>query len=289
MDAARAPQFLDNIYGRRVQRDGCAKASGMREFFVGDIDGSDDCSQPVPDLHGQVAQAADAKDRQTLAWLDLRVPQGTIDRDSRTEKGRSVDAGKFVWDFQGMTRRSLHEFCVSAVHGYAGNFLFDAEVLVAFTAEVAFAAGPVHPGNANAVADFQVIDGSAFLYDAAGDFVPEDQGFLGDGNDLRPIAISHVQIRVADATRFHFNQHFLGIGLRLSDLFDGQCRFELAQDGCLHCVYLDEFSMRDSTLWVVVQFDCHPEQASFAQRRACPELAEGIQRDAGSVAFFATQ
>jgi len=27
---------------------------------------------------------------------------------------------------------------------------------------------------------------------------------------------------------------------------------------------------------VVVQFDCHPEQAFFAQRGACPELAEGI-------------
>jgi hypothetical protein len=27
---------------------------------------------------------------------------------------------------------------------------------------------------------------------------------------------------------------------------------------------------------VVVQFACHPEQALFAQRRACPELAEGI-------------
>jgi hypothetical protein len=26
----------------------------------------------------------------------------------------------------------------------------------------------------------------------------------------------------------------------------------------------------------MAQFDCHPEQAFFAQRRACPELAEGI-------------
>jgi hypothetical protein len=25
-----------------------------------------------------------------------------------------------------------------------------------------------------------------------------------------------------------------------------------------------------------MQFDCHPEQAFFAQRRACPELDEGI-------------
>jgi len=26
---------------------------------------------------------------------------------------------------------------------------------------------------------------------------------------------------------------------------------------------------------LVVQFGCHPEQAFFAQRRACPELVEG--------------
>ena len=157
-------------------------------------------------------------------------------------------AGKPVGNLQGMTRGSLHEFCVSAVHGYAGNFLFYAQVLVAFTAEIAFAAGPVHPRNANAVADFQVIDRGALFYHATRDFVPENQGFLGDGNDLRPIAIGHVQIRVADATRFHLDQHFVGVWFRLSDLFDRQWPFEFAQDGCFHCVYLDELGMRDSGL-----------------------------------------
>ena len=34
----------------------------------------------------------------------------------------------------------------------------------------------------------------------------------------------------------------MDVRLRLRDLFDGQRRFEFAQDGCLHCVYLSEFS-----------------------------------------------
>jgi hypothetical protein len=36
-------------------------------------------------------------------------------------------------------------------------------------------------------------------------------------------------------------------------------------------------------------FDCHPEQAFFAPRGACPELAEGIWGAARCVALFATQ
>ena len=98
MDASYPPKLLDNVYGRRVQGDGCPKASGVRKFFIGNIDGRDDRSEPLRDLHGEVAQAADAEDRQTLTWLDVGVPQGTIDRDSRTEKRRSVDAGEPVGD-----------------------------------------------------------------------------------------------------------------------------------------------------------------------------------------------
>src|SRR5580658_9344252 len=99
-------------------------------------------------------QAADTKHRQTLPWLDFGVFQGAIDGDSRAKKWRGVDRGEFIGNFRGMARRNFHELCVSAVHGDAGNFLFDAEVLVAFAAEIAFSAGPVHPGNAYAIADF---------------------------------------------------------------------------------------------------------------------------------------
>src|SRR5882762_266974 len=101
----------------------------MREFFFGDINGSDDRAQPPADLHGQVAESADAENRQTLASLDFGVLQGTIDRDPRAEKRCRVDAGKSVRNLQGMTRRSLHEFCVAAIYGYSSNLLFDAKIL----------------------------------------------------------------------------------------------------------------------------------------------------------------
>jgi len=42
----------------------------------------------------------------------------------------------------------------------------------------------------------------------------------------------------------------------------------------------------DNDFWVVVQFGCHPEQALFAQRRACPELAEGIRASRASRRAF---
>jgi hypothetical protein len=39
---------------------------------------------------------------------------------------------------------------------------------------------------------------------------------------------------------------------------------------------LQLFSVKPKNGRVLVQRDCHPEQAFSAQRRACPELVEGI-------------
>ena len=148
-----------------------------------------------------------------------------------------------IGNFQRVAGGGLNEFRVSAIHGYASDLLLDAEILVAFAAEFTFAAGPVHPRNAHAVADFQIFDRRAFFHDAACDFVSEDQRSFDDANELWPIAIGHVQIRMADATRFDLDQHFVRAGLRLRDLFDAQWRFEFAQDGGFHCVYLNGFRM----------------------------------------------
>src|ERR1700720_1388305 len=136
VDATRASQLLDNIHRARVQRCGCTQTSGVREFFVGDINGSHDRPQPLPNLHGQVTQSTDAKNRQPLAWLDFGLSQGSIDGDSGTEKRRGFDAGESFRNLHGMTRRSFHEFCIAAIHGYASNLLFGAEILIAFPAEL---------------------------------------------------------------------------------------------------------------------------------------------------------
>jgi hypothetical protein len=78
--------------------------------------------------------------------------------------------------------------------------------------------------------------------------VPQDQRPFSDGNELRPIAISHMQIRMADAARFDLDQYFLRFGMWLRDVFDTQGRFELAKDGCFHCAYLKELGKRDSRI-----------------------------------------
>src|SRR5271169_2005614 len=115
-------------------------------------------------------QAANTKHRQTLPWLDFGVFQGAIDGNSRAKKRGGVGGGKSIGDFRGMARGNLDELRVSTVHGHAGNFLFGAKIFVAFAAEIAFAASPIHPGTADVVAYFQMIDGRTFFYDATRDF-----------------------------------------------------------------------------------------------------------------------
>ena len=77
MHPASLPQLLDYIYRRGVQGRRCSKASSTCEFFIGDINGSDDRSELYPHLHREVAEATDTKDGQTLpgwilAWLRAR-------------------------------------------------------------------------------------------------------------------------------------------------------------------------------------------------------------------------
>src|SRR5580700_10147187 len=115
--------------------------------------------------------------------------QRAIDCDSGAEQRRRLDARETIRDFGGMTRRCLDEFRIAAIHGYTCNLLFDAEILVAFAAELTCAARPVQPRNAYTIADFQALDRCAFLDYATGNFVPEDQRSLGDAQQLRPIAI----------------------------------------------------------------------------------------------------
>jgi hypothetical protein len=98
----------------------------------------------------------------------------------------------------------------------------------------------VQPRNADAIADLQIFNGGAFFHDAAGDFVSEDERFFDDARELRPVGVGQVQIGVAYAAGFDFDQHFVRGGLGLRDLFDAQWGFEFAQYGGFHGVNLSE-------------------------------------------------
>src|ERR1700722_12075888 len=121
-----------------------------------------------------------------------------------------------------MARGRFHELRVSTVDGDACNFLFTAEILVALSAKFALPARPVHPGNTHTGAEVQIIYRDTFVHNATRNFVPEYEWHLGDGDDLRPIAIGDVQIRMADAAPLHFDQHFVRVRLRFSSFLNRQ-------------------------------------------------------------------
>lgn len=194
MRAARAPKFLHDIYTGGIESGRCAEAYGVRELFVGDIHGSDECSQFPGDLYGQVTETADTENRQALAGLYARVSQGAKNSDAGAEERRRVRTGKRVRNFHGVARGSFDELGVAAVNGYARDFLLDAEILIALAAEFTFAARPVQPGNADTIAKIERIDGRTFFDDTTGYFVAEDQRPFGDGHELGPITIGEMQV-----------------------------------------------------------------------------------------------
>jgi len=68
----------------------------------------------------------------------------------------------------------------------------------------------------------------------AGYFVAEYQRHLGNASELRPVAISHVKIGMAHATRFHGNQDFAGTRLRARNFGDQERLLEFLENGSSH-------------------------------------------------------
>jgi hypothetical protein len=77
---------------------------------------------------------------------------------------------------------------------------------VPLAAEITSAAGPINPGDANAIADLEVANPFAFLHHATGNLVPEDQWLLRYFSELRPVPIGYVQIRMTHPAGFHLNE-----------------------------------------------------------------------------------
>ena len=58
--------------------------------------------------------------------------------------------------------------------------MLGAEIFMAFLAQLAFAASPVSPGDAHAIADLEVVNRGSLLNDWTDNFVPRDEGPLDD-------------------------------------------------------------------------------------------------------------
>src|SRR5215472_3093676 len=158
-----------------------------------------------------MTQAADAEDRQSLAARNPRLLERPIDRDARAKQRSSLDRRQSFGNFHGVTSRRLREFRIAAIDGHSRNLLPRAQIFVSLSAEFAITAAPVQPRHSNAITYLQVVNAVAPLNHASADFVSKNQGLLHDSRKLRPIAISDVQVRMADSTSLDFYQDFFSI------------------------------------------------------------------------------
>src|SRR6516225_2006180 len=133
-----------------------------------------------------------------------------------------------------MRGRRLYEFCISAIDSYAGNFLTWTKILAAGLAEFTLPAAPVNPRHTDPILQLKVLYPTADLDHSASDFVPENQRPFNDSGELRPIAVSHMHVRMAGAARIHLNQNFVAVGSWAIDVLERQRFSELAQDGGFH-------------------------------------------------------
>jgi hypothetical protein len=129
-----------------------------------------------------------------------------------------------------------HEVGIAAVHHDPGNHCLAAQVLAAFAARLAFTAGGVVPGHADAVSDREVRDLRAFFHHAAHHLVPGDQVGLGDGLQHRLVTLGDVQVGVADPAGLDLDQHLIRLRSRPGHVLDAEGGPETVKDGSLHGV-----------------------------------------------------
>src|SRR6185312_4848659 len=97
-------------------------------------------------LDRQMSEPADTEDGESLSTLRLGLHKGAIDGNACAKKRRGLLRWNRVRNLCGMSGRRFDVFRITAIHGHAGNFLLYAKILITFTAELTFAAGPVNPG-----------------------------------------------------------------------------------------------------------------------------------------------
>src|SRR5580700_6545286 len=90
------------------------------------------------------------------------------------------------------------------------------------------------PRHADAVADLHTLHIGADLDNVSHHFMPEDERFLDDPSQLRPIAIRHVQIGVAHSANFNLDQNFAFCGLGKRNILNCKRSLEVAKHSSFH-------------------------------------------------------
>lgn len=186
-----------------------AALAGEGELVGAKIDRRDSGAAGGGDLNGEVTQAADAEDGDALPGAERCLLEPPVNGNAGAQQRGGVGETEAVRQRDDVGGFRLDEFGVTAIDGDAGDALAPAEHLAPLPAVFAFAAGPVEPGNANAIAGVNGGDVRAGGVDDAGDFVPQDEREFGVAFEEVPIGGGKVEIGVADAAGVDFDEHLV--------------------------------------------------------------------------------
>ena len=127
------------------------------------------------ELHPEVAEPADAEDRDSVAGQGLGVPQRVIGRNTRAAHRRGFGVGELRGYPGQRGRRDRHRFRVAAGVVPARDLSVHTVNELAFAALSAVVAVTTEPTDGNAITDRESFDAGADFGDRAGDFVTQGQ------------------------------------------------------------------------------------------------------------------
>ena len=128
----------------------------------------------VRELHAEMAEAADAEDRDHVARHRPAVAERVEGRDPGAEQRCGFGGAKLVGDRGERIGRDHHRLGIAAVVRDAGYAQVAAVDQPAAPARLAMAAMPAEPANADALSDAPALHAVAECVDHAGDLVPGD-------------------------------------------------------------------------------------------------------------------
>ena len=160
------------------------------------------------DLSHDVRRRAKAVKAESLRIS--RLAERAVADQSRAEQWRSAHIIVVVRNSKTETRIGRDVLGIAAVDRVAGEERAPAEILAARAAEIAFAASPSEPRNADAFAGPKTIDAVTEFFDVSDNFVSWNQRQLR----IRQLTVDNVQIGAANRARRHAHEHFARAWMR---------------------------------------------------------------------------
>ncbi len=160
-------------------------------------------------LDGDVRRSAKAVQPQPAARLDLAQPQRPVADHAGAQERGCLLIGKAVGDRVDEIGRGDHHLGKAAVGVLPGEAGVRAQVLLATTAVIAPAAGPMEPRHAHPLVQLDLGYALAHGIDRADDLVPRHDRQAGQ----RYLALGQVQVGVAHPAGQHPQPHLARSGL----------------------------------------------------------------------------